>query len=66
MPYTAKERLYLDKDGKVVKAGDPKAEKLLIAKGQTMPDKEAERYGLKSKQASGDKSKKASGNKAKG
>jgi hypothetical protein len=44
--YTATERLYLDADGKVVKADDPARRSLLINTGQTMPEEQARELGL--------------------
>ena len=48
-PYTASERLYLDKDGKVVKAGDPDYDQrvsLLVGKNGTIPNELAAKHGL--------------------
>jgi hypothetical protein len=45
--YIAKERLYLDKDGKVVKADDPKRLTLLVAEGGRLPAARADELGLK-------------------
>ena len=45
-PYTATERLYLDRDGKVVKEDDPNRASLLIAPGQTMEGDRAVELGL--------------------
>ena len=44
--YTATERLSLDKDGNVVKAGDPKAVRLLVHKGGKLSDEVAAKHGL--------------------
>lgn len=44
--WTSNRRLYLDKDGKVVEAGDPTKQSLLVAAGGTIPLADAERYGL--------------------
>lgn len=45
--YTAKERLHLARDGKtVVKPGDPRSASLLVPKGGTLTDAEAQKYGL--------------------
>lgn len=44
--FTAKERLMLDAEGKVVKEGDPKAKSLLVAVGQDLSDEDAKKYGL--------------------
>lgn len=44
--YIATERLYLDKDGKVVKADDPKRASLLVAEGGRLPIERAEELGL--------------------
>lgn len=44
--YTATERLYLDAEGKVVKADDPNRTSLLVAAGGSLTDAEARRYGL--------------------
>lgn len=44
--YVATERLYLDKDGNVVKADDPARVSLLVAVGSKLSDEDARRYGL--------------------
>lgn len=44
--YISPERLYLDKDGKVVKADDPNRVSLLVGKGGSIPQADADRYGL--------------------
>lgn len=44
--YVADRRLYLDKDGGVVEASDPRRASLLIGKGCQMPMEQAERLGL--------------------
>jgi pyruvate/2-oxoglutarate dehydrogenase complex dihydrolipoamide acyltransferase (E2) component len=44
--YIATERLYLDKDGKVVKADDPTRASLLIGEGGRLPIERAEELGL--------------------
>jgi hypothetical protein len=44
--FTATERLYLDADGKVVKADDPKRRSLLVGVGGTMPMDRARALGL--------------------
>ena len=43
----SKERLYLAKDGTVVKHGDERAVALLVCAGGELPDALAEKYGLK-------------------
>ncbi len=45
-PYVATERLYLDKDGKVVKASDPNRATLLVAAGGALPMERATELGL--------------------
>jgi pyruvate/2-oxoglutarate dehydrogenase complex dihydrolipoamide acyltransferase (E2) component len=44
--YIATERLYLDKDGKVVKADDPNRASLLVGVGGRLPIERAEELGL--------------------
>jgi 2-oxoglutarate dehydrogenase E2 component (dihydrolipoamide succinyltransferase) len=44
--YIATERLYLDKDGKVVKADDPARASLLVGVGGRLPIERAEELGL--------------------
>lgn len=44
--YVATERLYLNKDGKVVKGDDPSRTSLLVAVGGKLSDEDARRYGL--------------------
>lgn len=73
-PYVATERLYLDKDGKVVKAGNPNRATLLVAAGGTLPEAQARELGLlvveeeaKAKEAPAEnKARKPAENKAKG
>ena len=44
--YTADERLYLDAEGKVVKAADPGATTLLVPAGGDLPIERAQELGL--------------------
>lgn len=44
--FTVAERLYLDADGNVVKANDPRKHSLLAAAGAMIPLEDARRYGL--------------------
>lgn len=44
--YIATERLYLDKDGNVVKDKDPARVSLLVGVGGTLTDDQARQYGL--------------------
>lgn len=44
--YTAAERLYLDKDGNLVREGDPTKASLLVGVGGQLSDEDAARYGL--------------------
>lgn len=44
--YVSPRRLYLDRDGKVVEADDPARVQLLVKAGGTLPEDEAQRYGL--------------------
>lgn len=56
--YVADRRLYLDKDGNVVEAKDPKKTTLLVAQGNTLPEEVARKHGLIKEEAeSGRKSK---------
>lgn len=48
MTHTAKERIYVDKDGNVVAADDPNVAMLAVGEGQELSDAEAKKYGLKS------------------
>lgn len=45
-PYTAQERLYLTKDGRVVKEDDPDRHELLAIAGGTLPAARARELGL--------------------
>lgn len=49
--HTSDRRLYLDGDGNVVEADDPRREKLLVGKGGQIPEADARRYGLIGKAA---------------
>ena len=44
--YESDERLYLDSEGKVVKADDPNRKTLLVGKGGTIPVERARELGL--------------------
>lgn len=44
--FTSDKRLMLTEDNQVVKDGDPKAVKLLVAEGGTLSDEDAAKYGL--------------------
>lgn len=44
--YVATERLYLDNNGKVVKADDPSRQSLLVPVGGRLSDEDAQHYGL--------------------
>lgn len=44
--WTSERRLYLDQDGNVVEADDPKRASLLVGQGGQLPLADAERYGL--------------------
>lgn len=44
--FVSDRRLYLDKDGKVVEADDPARASLLVAKGASLPEDVARKYGL--------------------
>lgn len=44
--YVANERLYLDRDGNVVKEGDPSRVELLVGVNGVLPRDQAARYGL--------------------
>lgn len=46
MPFTTKERIYVDKDGKVVAESDPNSASLLLAAGKEVSDEMAARYNL--------------------
>lgn len=40
------DNVYLDADGNVVKAGDPNAATLLVARGGALSEDDAQKYGL--------------------
>lgn len=44
--YTSSKRLYLDRDGNVVKDGDPNRHMLLVSKGGSISMDKARKYGL--------------------
>lgn len=44
--YQAQERLYLSRDGRIVREGDPDAHQLFVAKGGYVPFQLAKKYGL--------------------
>lgn len=44
--WTAKQRVYVDANGKVVPEDSPKAARLLVGEGGTLPEAEAKRLGL--------------------
>lgn len=46
MAHKSDRRLYLDAEGNVVEANDPKKRTLLVGKGGELPMEDARRYGL--------------------
>lgn len=66
--YTADRRLYLDKEGNLVEADDPKKNELLVAEGGTLSAEDAAKYGLTGEKAAKgpEENKAASPAKAKG
>lgn len=47
MPHIAKERIYVDKDGKVVPHDHPSVAMLAVGEGQEVDDETAKKYGIK-------------------